>query len=243
MPQSPANKLPLDQSLYQTLLRKIVDGELKAREQLPAERILSEEYGVHRGVVREALKRLEAQNLVETRRGGGTRILDFRQEGGLDLLGVLAINNDGLPNLSVIKDITEWREDLGVTMTRRATLRDSKQLAQCLDSIVQTMREADINDISMLQELSLSYWDEIAKASNNLAYSLALNSFKKAYAPFRVAMQPLLKDAFQNTQSYQDLADVIRSGDGDKAAIQARSLVAIGGENVLANIEGYLNQV
>ena len=233
MKESQKSKGALGQNLYTILLRKIVEGELKAREQLPSERMLSEEYGVHRGVVREALKRLEAQKLVETRRGGGTRILDFRETGGLDLLEILAVNSEGLPDFSTIRDIVEWREDLGVTMTRRATLRCGEKLAARLDKVVNEMWEADTENLVLLQKLSLSYWDEIANASNNLAYRLALNSFKAVYEPFRSLMLPLMKTTLQNTQKYQDLADVIRCGDGDKAALSARSLVNIGGKKVL----------
>ncbi|MBV1873778.1 MAG: GntR family transcriptional regulator [Gammaproteobacteria bacterium] len=63
MKESQKSKGALGQNLYRVLLHKIVEGDLKAREQLPSERMLSEGCGVHRGVVREALKRLEAQKI------------------------------------------------------------------------------------------------------------------------------------------------------------------------------------
>ena len=233
MKNSQKNKGPLGQYLYKVLLHKIIEGELKAREQLPSERMLSEEYGVHRGVVREALKRLEAQKLVETRRGGGTRILDFHETGGLDLLEAMAINSEGLPNFSTIKDIVEWREDLGVTMTRRATLRCGEVLAERLDVVIKKMRDTEKEDLARLQELSLCYWYEIADATNNLAYRLALNSFKTVYDPFKIMLLPLMKSSLQDIQKYQDVANEIRGGDGDKAGILARSLVNMDGEKVL----------
>jgi DNA-binding FadR family transcriptional regulator len=43
---------------------------------LPTEKFMSEEYGVSRTVVREAISRLKSEGLVETRQGSGTVVLD-----------------------------------------------------------------------------------------------------------------------------------------------------------------------
>ncbi|MBV1873777.1 MAG: hypothetical protein KUG80_03295 [Gammaproteobacteria bacterium] len=158
--------------------------------------------------------------------------MGFRETGGLDLLEVLAVNSEGSPNFATISDIVEWREDLGLTMTCRATLRCGEKLAARFDKVINEVWEADTENLALLQELSLSCWDEIANASNNLAYRLALNSFKAVYEPFR----SLMKATLQNTQKCQNLADVIRCGGGDKAALSARSLVSIGGEKVLSSM-------
>jgi len=53
----------------------IVAGELNYKERLPSERSLSETYNVARGTVREALKQLENEGLVQTRSGSGTYII------------------------------------------------------------------------------------------------------------------------------------------------------------------------
>jgi len=52
----------------------ILDGRLGADARLPGEQDLATEFGVSRPTIREALKRLAAQNLIRTRRGatGGT---------------------------------------------------------------------------------------------------------------------------------------------------------------------------
>ncbi|MBL4866338.1 MAG: FadR family transcriptional regulator [Pseudomonadales bacterium] len=232
MPLTPPKKRLLGHRLFSHLKRQILEGELKVREQLPSERILSEQYGVHRGVVREAIKRLEAQQLVETRHGGGTRVLNFRETGGLELLNTMVTNSDGTPNISVIKDIIEWREDLGSTMARRAAMRGSETLATTLDDIVNSM-EDNLEDLSKLQDLALEYWEEIALASGNLAYRLALNSLKYIYVPFRESLQPLLKTELQNIQGHRELTDAIRNGSGDEAARLTRSLESIKSNKII----------
>ncbi|MBS0261010.1 MAG: FadR family transcriptional regulator [Planctomycetes bacterium] len=54
--------------------RQILSGELSVGAYLPAERTLSEQLGVSRSVVREALGRLAGVGLVESRQGSGTRV-------------------------------------------------------------------------------------------------------------------------------------------------------------------------
>lgn len=59
------------------LRQKITSAQYPADARLPAERALAGEYGVARGTVREALKYLEKQGLVETRAGSGTYVTDL----------------------------------------------------------------------------------------------------------------------------------------------------------------------
>ena len=51
------------------LREAILSGRLTVEERLPGEQELAERFGVSRPTVREALKRLAAQNLIRTRRG------------------------------------------------------------------------------------------------------------------------------------------------------------------------------
>ena len=53
---------------------------------MPSERTLAEELGVNRHAVREALKRLQQAGLIRIAQGGATRVLDWRQSGGLEVL-------------------------------------------------------------------------------------------------------------------------------------------------------------
>lgn len=60
-------------------LRAMIEHDgLKPGDRLPSERELSERLGVGRSSVREALRALELLGLIETRRGEGTFMRDFR---------------------------------------------------------------------------------------------------------------------------------------------------------------------
>ena len=59
----------LSAKIAKTLRGDIVEGRLAVDERLPSEAELAERYGASRATIREALKRLAAQNLIRTRRG------------------------------------------------------------------------------------------------------------------------------------------------------------------------------
>ena len=57
----------LTQQLVAEFARKIREGEIQSGEKLPTEQVIIRETGVSRTVVREAMSRLQAEGLVETR--------------------------------------------------------------------------------------------------------------------------------------------------------------------------------
>ncbi len=58
-----------DREIAAQLREAILDGTLAVEQRLPGEQELAARFGVSRPTVREALKRLAAQNLIHTRRG------------------------------------------------------------------------------------------------------------------------------------------------------------------------------
>jgi GntR family transcriptional regulator, transcriptional repressor for pyruvate dehydrogenase complex len=68
------------------LLRRIISEEYSPGLRLPSEVDLATEFGCGRSTIREALRHLAGLNLVQSRRGSGAVVLDYRREGGLELM-------------------------------------------------------------------------------------------------------------------------------------------------------------
>lgn len=64
-----ARRAPLADHVYRQLFDQIATGKLKQNTRLPGEHQLAQTYAVSRPVVREALKRLRAGGMIETRHG------------------------------------------------------------------------------------------------------------------------------------------------------------------------------
>ncbi|MDD0845131.1 FadR/GntR family transcriptional regulator [Pseudomonas sp. Gutcm_11s] len=75
-PRARRKQRSLAQELVSELSQQISDGVFKRGEKLPTESAIMEAQGVSRTVVREAISRLQAAGLVETRHGIGTFVLD-----------------------------------------------------------------------------------------------------------------------------------------------------------------------
>jgi len=71
-PRRPRN---LASGLVHTLSARIRDGQMRAGDKLPTEAAIMGEFGVSRTVVREALSKLQAAGMVETRHGVGTFVV------------------------------------------------------------------------------------------------------------------------------------------------------------------------
>src|SRR4051794_4141393 len=75
----------LAQGVVEALTQRILLGQLKPGEKLPSESTIVLEHGVSRTVVREAISKLQASGLVETRHGIGTFVLAQHAQQGLRL--------------------------------------------------------------------------------------------------------------------------------------------------------------
>lgn len=68
------------------LIQRIVSEEYSPGLRLPSEVDLALEFSCGRSTIREALRHLAGLNLVQSRRGSGAVVLDYRREGCLELM-------------------------------------------------------------------------------------------------------------------------------------------------------------
>ena len=76
------------------LRNMISEDQLKPGDKLPSERELSERLSVGRSSVREALRALELLGLIETRRGEGTFVRDFKGHQLIPLLSTFIFQDE-----------------------------------------------------------------------------------------------------------------------------------------------------
>src|ERR1700676_1917175 len=106
-------KLVRTSRLYEQIVQQIEDsivkGDLKAGDQLPAERDLAQRFGVSRTAVREAVKALREKGLVEAYSGRGTFITDGTTQAvrqSLDLMVKIG-QPEGSTHLAEVRAILE----------------------------------------------------------------------------------------------------------------------------------------
>lgn len=141
----PPTERTLADLIVQQLRKQIILGRLPPGERLTEAR-LSEELDVSRGTVREALRRLEAESLVESVSHRGSR--------------VAALSPDDAVQISEIHSI------LGSHAVRQLELPINKELCRKLTGIAREMRELRVpEDVDRFIELDNQFHRAIVEAS------------------------------------------------------------------------------
>jgi GntR family transcriptional regulator, transcriptional repressor for pyruvate dehydrogenase complex len=226
----PIKRQSLSDAVFEQLRDQIVGGAFSAGQLLPAERQLSETFGVNRGALREALKRLEQARLVSIQHGGATRVLDFKATAGLDLLVQLLLTPGGGINWLVARSVIELRSALAPDIARLAALRDR------LDAIVDAMATQP-EDTRALQALAMDFWTTLVDASGNLAYRLAINTLREVYTQIDDLLTTTLADELGDLAAYRAVARAVRKHDDAQAGRRARELTERGARSLHALIE------
>lgn len=144
-------------------LREMISKDgLKPGDKIPSERELSERLNVGRSSVREALRALELLGLIETKRGEGTFLRDFRDHHLIDLLGMFILEDH------------KAQEDILYTkmMIEKEALKDLFSEKKKMDALFDKVSEAEnLNDV---------FRDIVMMNANHLAQRIwnILNDFE-----------------------------------------------------------------
>ena len=233
----PVTRRSLSDHVFEQLRDRIVAGAFAPGAALPGERSLCESLGVNRGPLRDALKRLDQAGLIAVRHGGSTLVRDYREGAGLDLLPDLLQTAGGAWDPEVVRAVLEMRSALAPDVARLAAERAGPEALLALDARVGAMQAA-ADDLAELQRLSLAFWEELVRACGNVAYQLAFNSLREAYARSMDLLRDVMREEFEDVAQYVGLARAVGAGEPDEAEDAARHLVRRGEARVKAVLAG-----
>ncbi len=166
-----------NQELQNTVIDKIRGlinyKNLEPGDKLPSERTLSEKFDVSRGVVREAIQKLEFYGLLKSIPQSGTFVAD---------VGTIALNGivDDILQLESpdFKSLVETRILLELKTVKLASLRRTEEDLESMKNALNAFKEKVMNNESAVQE-DLLFHLAIAKASKNST----MNTFMLSITP------------------------------------------------------------
>jgi GntR family transcriptional regulator, transcriptional repressor for pyruvate dehydrogenase complex len=183
MAVEPAGFVPVQRQrafelILEQLQDKILSGELKAGDKLPNERALAEQLGVGRPSVREALRALEALELIEVRPGIGAASGSTVTERTGHVLPLLLSMHLALGHFSQ-DEMVETRLIVETFTVRMAAQnRTSAQLAE-MASILKEL-DASRDDRGRYFELDARFHLAIATSSNNRLLAHVMQALRDA---------------------------------------------------------------
>lgn len=167
------NEKTLSDRITDILAKQIRNGEYPINSRLPTEKFMTQEYGVSRSVVREAISRLKSEGLVETRQGSGTVVLNPQAN---DVFRLAQFDDN--PALGVLR-IIELRRGIEAEMAALAAERRSKsQMAEINSALIDIDKAVDAGGDGVREDLAFHL--AIAKATANPLYAELLGMLTRA---------------------------------------------------------------
>lgn len=206
--------------LAESIGNRIRDGHFGKGDRLPSESVLMKDYQVSRTVVREALAKLQAMGLVETRHGIGTFVRGLEDTPFLITADQIGSLHETVALLELRIGIEVEAADLAA---RRRTAADLKKLAKALlefEKAVRQGRDAIDSDYA--------FHHAIASATHNTHFSGLMNTLGSALIPRSRATQtdytlPEVRAYLERVNAeHRDIYRALELGDADAARTAMR---------------------
>jgi GntR family transcriptional regulator, transcriptional repressor for pyruvate dehydrogenase complex len=214
--------------LVEAMGDRIRDGRLAAGDKLPTEAAIMAEFAVSRTVVREAISKLQAAGLVETRHGIGTFVIGLGDAPGFKL------GPDQFNTLREVIAVLELRigvetEAAGLAAQRRSEA-NLAAMRQALDAVATAMDQGR-DAVSADFQFHL----EIARATQNGHFAEMMATLGSSIIPRArlgaadggEAMSPERLQYLRRVNAeHESILDAIAAGDADAARAAMRTHLA-----------------
>lgn len=204
--------------VYIQIIEQIKDsirnGQLKKGDRLPSERKMSEQLGVSRATVREAIRSLEIMGLVKCIQGEGNFITDNLENSLIEPISMMFILNQGK-----INEIGELRRALELEAVEIASKKISNSSINILRELCETIENG--NNEAIRAEADKQFHYEIAKASENILIINILNAASFLVENFIKDIRVKILAGEENTDiinsQHRCILDALESRDTEKA--------------------------
>jgi DNA-binding FadR family transcriptional regulator len=209
------SKASLAESATEALRAEIVSGGWPLGTKLPNEATLSATLSVSRGTVREAVRVLVAQGLLETRQGSGTYV-----RSSTDASKTLAV-----ARRTSLRDQFEARCGLDVEAARLAALRHTPPVIAELRRLLRERGHYEGGDRGEFIRRDLAFHKAVIAASGNRAL-MEIYDFFSATIAETIEATISAEVPEPDMQAHADIIDAIETGDPEAASAAVRRFMA-----------------
>jgi DNA-binding GntR family transcriptional regulator len=203
--------------VYETLKQSIVQGTLPSGTHL-IETTIAKQMGTSRGPVREALRQLEADGVVEVRANVGTF--------------VRALSMEEIQELYTVRSVLEgYAASLAA---ERATPADIERLQESVEAAIRAAQQGDLRKTATVDfDLHRTIW-EIAR--HRILFDL-LSLLEVRIRMFISLQAPLFKKLMDSIQDHRLIVKAIGDGDAETAGELVRTHIMEAGLLIVEHME------
>ena len=211
---------PAYRQVSDQLRQRIVGGELRAGDALPIEADLSIQFAVHRSTVREALRQLEQEGLVQ--RSGKKLLVTLPQPGELAQAAQRALRQQQV----TFREVWEVASTLEPLCARLAAERiSSEQLQRLQDNLAQTQALVDAGQSPV--QVTIAFQAIVAEAAHNQALLLARAPVSLLMHAGYAAIAPRLpQSGARLLEAHRHVLESLRQQDAESAVAWTRKHLA-----------------
>lgn len=202
--------------LHQDIQDVLVELGLQPGDPVPSEATLVELLGVSRGSLREALKSLQALEIIETRHGTGMFVGRLSLSALVDGLVFHSKLGDRRNRLSTVIDLADVREILETQLIRRVAERATSADLVHFDSLLHAIQSVS-GGVEQMDEADHAFH---AGLYSNLGNEFVLSLLEAFWRVLRIVRPALLDnsgDRDENNRKHAAIVEALHSGDADEA--------------------------
>jgi len=209
----PVKNQRVSDEILQQIREAVLAGKFQIGDRLPNERTLAEQFAASRTSVREALRGLQQEGVIYTKKGvtGGAFVADLdhrlvsRSFQTLLKLRKISINH-----------IAEARLIFEPQAARLAALRATSQDLEELEEVIETMKSA-VEAGKSPGSFDLKFHKLVARAADNPILEMLADSMLEVASQVITGLHPSLEVLRNVVRRHLEVFEAIKSKDGDLA--------------------------
>ncbi|MEM9488395.1 MAG: FadR/GntR family transcriptional regulator [Myxococcota bacterium] len=226
----PVEKQRVAEEIVEQLRELILTGQYPPGAKLPPERELAKRLGVNRASLREALKKLEHLGLVRIRQGDGTRVQNFMETGGIELVShLLPLATTSHPE--IVRDMLEFRRifarEVARVAAQRRTTENLERLRELAGRANQELEPVELFD------LDFEFYVALTASTQNRVMGLLINTVRDAVRSYTAVLVHLTAPVEDVRKHQSDLIAALESNDSERAAELTDAYLGSGAARVL----------
>lgn len=212
------------QAIYEQIVQLIISGRLQPGDRLPSERQMMEMMQRSRPTIREALRMLERNGLIQIVPGSSGAIVAAPSVASVEepLENLLNMSQLGNHELLEYRELNEMATVAWAAERRTdADLAHIRKHLEAFSNTTDNFSEFARYDISFHQAIAEAGHNRVATMVDKVLHRLVLNILQQAYERKDSAQQQLMMAEI--LASHQSIYDAIAAGDADLARRTMRS--------------------
>ena len=191
------------QKVIDYICQEITDGRIRIGDRLPTERLLSEQMGVSRNCVREALRSMETFGLIECRQGSGNYLSCRMSEPISEIFSMML-----MLGTTSMEDVKAFRMELDKQACR--TLAERADRAVMADKLALILEETPGDGGTQAIEVDGRFHYELLQLPGNRMWMTIANAIFPVYR--KGIRDTLLHASTEEEQRFQELHRMICEG-------------------------------